>query len=66
MSAFGGNPAASGGRNPAAKNLIRCADYFPMAAASPSGSETLTHSMEWFLNPMTFGILSTNAMLNPL
>ena len=40
--------------------------YFPIAAARPSGSATLTHSSEWSRNPMTLGILSTNAIDNPL
>ncbi len=42
------------------------AAYFPIAAARPSGSATLTHSREWSRNPMTLGILSTNAIHNPL
>jgi len=40
--------------------------YFPIAAARASGSATLTHSREWSRNPMTLGILSTNAIHNPL
>lgn len=56
----------SDGRNPAIPYLSRCASYFPITAARPSGSATLAHSMEWSLNPMTLGILCTNAMHNPL
>ncbi len=40
------------------------AAYFPIAAARPSGSSTLTHSREWSRSPMTLGILSTNAIHN--
>ena len=31
-----------------------------MAATRPSGSATLTQSAEWSLNPITFGIFTSN------